>query len=166
MLVVAMALLLGTSFESEKIGRLGATDIDILNMAAEQTLLTERIGATSALISLEVGADAGRIVGLSDTVARAQAEAQRMDQLLREQGLLGVDGHAGFKDAYNAWLSVRGRIWLQTQLVVWYGNLRDAAGLDLARQGVEKEMGTVRHTDRRTAGAGAAGGDVAQPHGH
>ena len=144
MLVLAIVLLLGNSLKSEKIGRLGMTDLEIMSIAAEQSLLTERIAMTSAVVTLERGADAQRIVTLSDTVARAQGEAQRMDQLLREQGLLGMDAHAGFRDAYSAWLAVRGRVWLQTQLVVWHANLRDGLGLELARQGVEQEMGAVR----------------------
>ena len=144
MLVMAIGLLLGNALKSEKIGRLGMTDLEIMSIAAEQSLLTERIAMTSAVVTLERGADAPRIVSLSDTVARAQGEAQRMDQLLREQGLLGLDAHAGFRDAYNAWLAVRGRVWLQTQLVVWHANLRDGPGLELARQGVEQEMGAVR----------------------
>jgi diguanylate cyclase (GGDEF)-like protein/PAS domain S-box-containing protein len=144
MLVVALALLVGKAMESEKIARLGMTDIEIMNIAAEQSLLTERISMTSALLAMEVGADARRIITLNDTVTRAQAEAQRLDDLLRDHGSLEPQAHAGFRQAYGAWRGIRGRVWLQTQLVVWYANLQDAAGLEQARAGLDKEMYPVR----------------------
>jgi diguanylate cyclase (GGDEF)-like protein/PAS domain S-box-containing protein len=143
MLVVAVALLLGKAVESEQLGRLSRADIDIMNILAEQGLLTERINVTAALVTIDSGADLQRVLTLSDTVAQAQAEARRLDDLLREKGLLGPDAHAGFKSAYDTWVDLRGRVWLQTQQVVLWANLQDGAALALALEGLQQEMAPV-----------------------
>ena len=143
MLVVAVALLLGKAVESEQLGRLSRADIDIMNIVAEQCLLTERINVTAALVTIDSGADLQRVLTLSDTVAQAQTEARRLDDLLREKGLLGPDAHAGFKSAYDTWVDLRGRVWLQTQQVVLWANLQDGAALALALEGLQQEMAPV-----------------------
>ena len=143
MLVIAVALLVGKALESEQLGRLSQADIEIMHIVAEQSLLTERINATAALVTIDAGTDLQRVLMLSDTVARAQSEARRLDDLLREQGLLGPEAHSGFKAAYEAWLGVRGRVWLQTQQVVLWANLQDGAALALALEGLQKEMSPV-----------------------
>ena len=143
MLVIAVVLLVGKALESEQLGRLSQADIEIMNIVAEQSLLTERINATAALVTIDAGADLQRVLTLSDTVARAQFEARRLDDLLGEQGLLGKDAHPGFKAAYEIWLGIRGSVWLQSQQVVLWANLQDAAALALALEGLQKEMSPV-----------------------
>ena len=157
MLLIAVALLLGKAVESERLERLSRADIDIMNIVAQQGLLTERINAMAAFVTIDGGADLQRVLTLSDAVAKAQTEARELDDLLREQGMLGPSAHAGFKAAYDVWVDLRGRVWLQTQQVVLWANLQDRAALSLALDGLQKEMAPVTvSSDRLLAQARAA----------
>ena len=157
MLMIAVVLLLGKAVESERLERLSRADINIINIVAEQGLLTERINAMAAFVTIDAGADLQRVLTLSDAVAKAQTEARELDDLLREQGMLGPSAHAGFRAAYDVWVELRGRVWLQTQQVVLWANLQDGPALALALDGLQKEMGPVTaSSDRLLAQARAA----------
>jgi diguanylate cyclase (GGDEF)-like protein/PAS domain S-box-containing protein len=140
MLLVAVGLLVGKIVESERLERLNQTSIEIVGMVAEQSLLTERINAAGGVVAMGGGEDLTQVLALSDTVALAQAEVRRLDDLLIDHGLVGDDAHTGFRAAYDAWRQTRGEVWLQSQQVVLWANLRDAVALKRAVESLHKEV--------------------------
>ena len=136
MLGFAAVFSLIRAWDSERLESLRAVDAEIIGIATTQNALTERIVHHATLLALDPSVVAERRDNLNAAIADAQLQANRLDDALRENGAVRLAAHAGLREAYSDWLSVRAQVWEQARAVGWYALQQDPSGLKFAMQQV------------------------------
>lgn len=111
MLAFSAVFSLIRAWDSERLESLRAVDAEIISIVTSQNALTERIVHHATLLVLDPSAMSERRDDLNAAIADAQLQANRLDDALREHDSVRLSTHAGLRDAYVDWVSVRSQVW-------------------------------------------------------
>lgn len=136
MLAFSAVFSLIRAWDSERLESLRAVDAEIISIVTSQNALTERIVHHATLLVLDPTAVSERRDDLNAAIADAQLQANRLDDALREHDSVRLSTHAGLRDAYVDWVSVRSQVWEEARAVGWYAGQRDPEGLKFSMQQV------------------------------
>ncbi len=128
-LLVIGLLALAQAWRGNRAEAVRRIDAEIIQAAAEQSTLSQRIG-TQALMLVARGLDAHepRSV-LADTVAQAQSQAQRLEDLIRVQAGLQNQAAQALALVADARTSSRERLWSSAQSVLAHDDTSTARDL-------------------------------------
>ncbi len=130
-----MLLLVGAVFaiqawQADQFEAVRKTDAEIIQSAARQSTLTQRLGTMAALLALPSGRVEEQRQALGDVVNAAQAQALGFEGLLKSQAALqGEDDNPVLEQVLVAWQQGRERLWQQVQALLARSERPGAAGL-------------------------------------
>ena len=104
-------------------------DAEIIQVAAEQSALTQRMG-TLAMTRMSSGLDTeGQYRELAEVLAQTQSKALRLEELLRAQAVLENHAPYGVTQSVKAWRLNRDQVWARAQAVLAQRDLADTQAL-------------------------------------
>lgn len=112
--------------EAEQVRRL---DMDIIRVAAEQSGITQRMGALAAQLALRGTGGSATAEPLADTLTLSQLHAQHLEDLLARQVASEHDNSPALVKAQQGWQRGREALWYRVQAVLWQLERQDAKAM-------------------------------------
>ncbi|PQA76903.1 bifunctional diguanylate cyclase/phosphodiesterase [Rhodoferax sp. TS-BS-61-7] len=94
-------------------------DMEIIQAAAEQGTLTQRLGAHAAQLALLHHQPQPVVAPLSDTLALSLLQAQHLEELLARQAQATGTADGAMRAALQEWRRQRETLWYRVQAVLW-----------------------------------------------
>lgn len=147
-LLVIAVLALAQAWRSDQAEAVRRIDADIIQAAAEQSALTQRIG-TLALVQVAPGFDAAAQRGaLAQTIAQTHAQALRLDDLLRTQADLQRKAPGALVQLMNLLTEGHDRLWARAQAVLSLSDSTNEAALQSVTQALLTDLDVVQRTNQ------------------
>ncbi len=130
MLLLVGAVFAVQAWQADQSEAVRKTDAEIIQSAARQSTLTQRLGALSAQLGLPSGRVEEQRRALDDVVSVAQAQALGFEGLLKSQAALQEeDDNPALEQVLTAWQHSRERLWQQIQALLAASERSGAVGL-------------------------------------
>jgi diguanylate cyclase (GGDEF)-like protein/PAS domain S-box-containing protein len=128
-LVVIALLTLAQAWRGDRAEAVRRIDAEIIQIAADQNTLSQRIG-TQALMLVARGLDAQEArTALANTLAQAQSQAERLEELIRVQAGLKNQAAQALMRVAEVRAASRARLWASVQTVLGREDKPTAPGL-------------------------------------
>jgi diguanylate cyclase (GGDEF)-like protein/PAS domain S-box-containing protein len=101
-------------------------DMEIIQVAAEQGTLTQRLGAHAAQLALQSQSSEPLGESLSDALALSMLRAQELEELLARQAKATGASDGAVAAALEGWQRQRETLWYRVQAVLWQLQRQDA----------------------------------------
>lgn len=118
MMVLLALLSLLRAWRIEQSEAMRQMDMEIIQVAAEQGTLTQRLGAHAAQLALVNAQPQPAAAPLSDTLALSLLQAQYLEELLARQTEATGQPDAAVQQALQGWQRQRETLWYQVQAVL------------------------------------------------
>ncbi len=141
MLLLVGAVFAVQAWQADQFEAVRKTDAEIIQSAARQSMLTQRLGALAALLALPSGRLEEQRQALGDGISSAQNHAQALEALLKSQAALQRDDdNAALEQTLAVWQQERERLWQQVRALLWRSERPGDAGLLEAVTSLQAEV--------------------------
>jgi diguanylate cyclase (GGDEF)-like protein/PAS domain S-box-containing protein len=123
--------------QAEQVRRL---DMDIIRVAAEQSAITQRMGALVAQLALHGTASGSAAEPLADTLTLSRLHARHLEDLLGRQVTMQNDNGPALIQAQQNWQRSRETLWHRVQVVLWQLPRQDAKLLAEASAALQRDL--------------------------
>ena len=147
--LLAIAVLVGVqAWRSDHAEAVRRADAEIIQVAAEQGALTQRMG-TLAMQRMAPGQNADAVYReLAEVLAQSQTQAQRLEALLRTQAAMESHSTEAVTQAVKAWKVNRDRLWVRAQAVLAQRGTDDGQALLDTSQAYLRDLDVTQQTNR------------------
>ncbi len=147
--LLAIAVLVGVqAWRSDHAEAVRRADAEIIQVAAEQGALTQRMG-TLAMQRMAPGQNADAVYReLAEVLAQSQTQAQRLEALLRTQAAMESHSTEAVTQSVKAWKVNRDRLWVRAQAVLAQRGTDDGQALLDTSQAYLRDLDVTQQTNR------------------
>ncbi len=142
-LVLVAALAAWQAWHGHRAESVRRIDAEIIRLAAEQSTLSQRMGALAVMLVAPGFDREERRAALGDTINQAQDQAQRLEELLRTQSALDAGASDTMAPVIDVWQQSRERLWYRAQGLLWQRDREDSGALFRSIQGLQQELETT-----------------------
>lgn len=115
-------------------------DAEIIQLAAQQSTLSQRMGMLAALLALGDGRQEEYRRALGETISQSQLQAPRLEELLNRQGVWQSGAAPALRQSVYEWQDRRERLWYRAQLLVLSSDRLDSVRLLGAIKALRNEV--------------------------
>lgn len=147
--LLVIAVLVGLqAWRSDHAEAVRRADAEIIQVAAEQRALTQRMG-TLAMTRMAPGQDAeGPYRELADVLAQSHTKALRLEALLGAQAAMETHAPEAVTQAIRAWKLNRDQLWVRAQAVLAQRGTDDVQALFGASQAYLRDLDVTQRTNQ------------------
>lgn len=147
--LLVIAVLVGMqAWRSDHAEAVRRADAEIIQVAAEQGALTQRMG-TLAITRMAPGLDTeDQYRALAEVLVQTQSKALRLEGLLRAQAALENQAPDAVTQSVNAWKQNRDRLWARAQDILAQRGVGDAQALLGASQAFLRDLDVTQQTNQ------------------
>lgn len=139
-LLVVGAVSAWQAVQVEKAESVRLADAEIIQLAGNQSTLSQRMGMLAALLALSDGIQEEYRNALEETIHQSQMQATRLEELLKRQGVWQAGAAPSLRQSASEWQDRRERLWYRAQLLLWHSERLDSSRLVQAIKALRHEV--------------------------